>query len=523
MLKPPITKSIPDTLLIGDEISVASGNAVSIVETLDISSQITDVSLYWHRIFDESFDLGDCTPFGCNQMLTFNESLALEGGFHGQGSGEFVFTVSPMVLPAVTQGETSELLTVSVASLPNWEVSNTQIVLQGLGAGMTAEWKRSTDANFTPFSTPLELHPEVGQTESASIRITTSSTTHPTTYTMQITTRGLDENDQTETRTVQLRVNPRSQQQEVVPALVVMPGSSIAGDTASVIGTGFTSGSTISQITLGAAGQTNPTSIKPEGAIVVDEEGRWTINTIVPSSTSPGTYVARAVGSDSKSAQATLKVISEESFDVSLSRDEVTLEAGDPEGEDITMGVDSNRFADPLELTVSNLPLGMNVVYSDLDGNFIARFSGRPGGNIVVGEPFVAPHLDGTLPVLLNINAELATPQGTYAIFFGNKDPTTGNSKAGLVGVTVAAAAEPIITFSPMMAQPGSSINVLGSNFGTDQTVTMQFGGMNSGTNGFSTSPSSIVTTADGAFSAAFTVPSVDGGIYQVKATSSSG
>lgn len=520
-LMPPVTKSIQDSLSITDEIAIVIGNDISIIETLSVGSQLSEVSMHWNRIFEENFDLQDCSPFTCNHVLTLNESVALGAGFNGKG--KFIFTVSPTVLPAVTQGEASTAFTVSVASLPDWEVPNTQIILQGLGSGMTSEWKKSTDMTFTSFSTPLQLHPGLGQTATASVIIKTSSTTHPTTYTMQVTATGLDENRQTETRTIQLRVDPRTQQQQIVPALVVIPSSTVAGNTVSLIGTGFTPGSTITQVTLGAAGQINPPSIKPSGTIVVDQDSRWTTNTTVPSSTSPGTYVVRAVGSDSKGAQTTLKVTSDASFDVSLSTDEVTVEAGDPEGEDITMGVGSNGFPDPLELTVSNLPLGMNVIYSDLAGNFIVKFSGRPEGNIVTGNPVITPQLDGTLPVLLNISAELATPKGTYAIFFGTKDPTTGNSKAGLVGVTVASAQDPTITFSPLIAQPGSSINVLGLNFGPNQAVTIQFGGMNSGTSGFDVTPSSIVTSADGSFSATFTVPNVTGGIYQVRAAASTG
>ncbi len=525
-IRPPEERTASDSLAVTDEITVSYGIAVAISDSLAVTAQLTDISVHWNKVFDESLALGDCTPFSCNQALILGESLALGSDTGFGGTTKFIFAVSPSVLPAVKQGETSTAFTVFVTAPPDFEVANVRIIIQGLGPGMTAEWKKPSDAGYTPYgsATPLELQPGPGQTLTASVIIKTSQTTQPTTYVMQVTAMGLGGSTQTETRTVQLRVDPRAQETQVVPSIVVTPSSTTAGGTVLVTGTGFTPGSTITQITLGATGQNNPPSIKPAGTITVNPDGTWTTSAVVPPGTLPGNYVVRAVASDQKSAQTVLRVTTSGSFEVYLSTDEVTLvKSTPPQGKEIAMAAITIDFTGQLELTVSNLPLGMKVKYSNLAGNTIVEFAGRPEGNQRTGNPLFTPESTGTLPLLVTITAEEATQRGTYAVFFGAKNPVTGTSKTGLVGVTVAAQGNPTITFSPLLAQPGASVNVQGVNFAASQPVTLQFGSMNPGTGGFSVTPSTVVTAADGTFSAAFTVPNVAGGIHQVKATVGSG
>lgn len=317
-----------------------------------------------------------------------------------------------------------------------------------------------------------------------------------------------------------------SESDEAVRALAVDPDSGAAGESISVEGTGFTPGSTIDQLTIGVAGQSNHDSIMPDETLVtVDEAGDWDVSPVaLPSDLVPGVYVVQATSSDSQTAQTTFQVLPDgPSFDVSLSTDTASIEDGDADGADIAMEVNSeNGFSDSLELTVSNLPLGVNVVFSQ-SGDVIMEASGNPGGNTVTGSPTITPVVDGTLDITVNISADSGTSSGTYQVFFGAKDPSSGDSKARLVGVTVTATGTPSMTFSPLMAQPGSSIDVVGSNFGASETVTIEFNDLDSGTDGFSVTPSSLVTTSGGTFSAAFTVPDLAGGIYKVVASGSSG
>lgn len=320
-------------------------------------------------------------------------------------------------------------------------------------------------------------------------------------------------------------VEQQSETAEAVPALAVSPASGAAGDSISVEGTGFTPDSTIDQITIGVAGQSNHASIMPDEMLVtVNEAGSWDASPLVlPTDLVPGVYVVKATSSDSTTAQATFQVLPPgPSFDVSLSADTASIEAGDSSGADITMEVNSaNGFDNALELTVSNLPLGVSVVFSE-SGDVIMEASGNPGGNTVTGSPSITPVVDGTLDITINVSAESGMSAGTYRIFFGAKDPESGDSKARLAGVTVTVPATPAMTFSPLMAEPGSSINVAGSNFGASEAVTLEFNDLDSGTGGFSVTPSSLVTTASGTFSAAFTVPDLAGGVYQVVASDSS-
>jgi hypothetical protein len=313
------------------------------------------------------------------------------------------------------------------------------------------------------------------------------------------------------------------------PALSVGPNRGMAGDIVSLEGTGFIPRSVIVQITIGIAGQSNPTSMMPPGTVfVANPNGFWNFGSAqIPSDSIPGIYVIKATSLDAETAQATFEVLPQgPSFDVSLSTDSVTVvQAGDAGGAEIEMQVHPiNGFANPLELTVANLPLGMNVAYSDTSGQVIMAASGKPDGNTLTGNPIIPPFSGNeSLRIIIDFDVESGTPSGTYQVFFGARDPATGDSKARVAGVTVTTPTTPTLTFSPLTAQPGSSIKVMGSNFRPSDAVSIQFNGLNSGTNGFVVTPSSLVTAADGAFSAAFTVPSLAGGIYKVVAKGQSG
>lgn len=338
--------------------------------------------------------------------------------------------------------------------------------------------------------------------------------------------RATDDADSTDASPASHTWTVEPESDEAVRALAVDPDSGAAGESISIEGTGFTPGSTIDQLTIGVAGQSNHDSIMPDETLVtVDEAGDWNVSPVaLPSDLVPGVYVVQATSSDSQTAQATFQVLPDgPSFDVSLSTDTASIEDGDTDGADIAMEVNSeNGFSDSLELTVSNLPLGVNVVFSE-SGDVIMEASGKPGGNTVTGSPTITPVVDGTLDITVNVSADSGTSSGTYQVFFGAKDPSSGDSKARLAGVTVTAPDTPAMTFSPLMAQPGSSIDIVGSNFGASEAVTIEFNDLDSGTDGFSVTPSSLVTTAGGTFSAAFTVPDLTGGIYKVVASGSSG
>ncbi|AIF83501.1 hypothetical protein NTE_01437 [Candidatus Nitrososphaera evergladensis SR1] len=76
----PIPRTINDALVLADQVSAKAGTAVSVVDSLGVNSQITDVSVHWNRVFEEGVDLADCTPFSCNQSLHFDEGLNLADG-----------------------------------------------------------------------------------------------------------------------------------------------------------------------------------------------------------------------------------------------------------------------------------------------------------------------------------------------------------------------------------------------------------------------------------------------------------
>ncbi|MGI0019673.1 MAG: hypothetical protein ACREAY_04300 [Nitrososphaera sp.] len=75
----PRERGASDNLSLDDAI-VASRGAV-INESIVVSDQFGGVSVHWSRNYAESFTLQDCTPFACNQVLHFGESMALGGAF----------------------------------------------------------------------------------------------------------------------------------------------------------------------------------------------------------------------------------------------------------------------------------------------------------------------------------------------------------------------------------------------------------------------------------------------------------
>jgi hypothetical protein len=75
---PPISSTIMiDIVKVSDQVYALVGSAVSLADSLDINSEITNVTVHWNRAFEEGMDLADCTPFSCNQSLHFDEGLNL--------------------------------------------------------------------------------------------------------------------------------------------------------------------------------------------------------------------------------------------------------------------------------------------------------------------------------------------------------------------------------------------------------------------------------------------------------------
>lgn len=74
-----LARPMSETLAVAE--SIKSARAVTMNDSVAVGVHVTDLSVHWNRVFDESFTLGDCTPFSCNQALHFNEGLGMQDAF----------------------------------------------------------------------------------------------------------------------------------------------------------------------------------------------------------------------------------------------------------------------------------------------------------------------------------------------------------------------------------------------------------------------------------------------------------
>lgn len=73
------SRSVSETLAVAE--SIKSARAVTMSDSIAVGVHVTDALVHWNRTFDESFALGDCTPFSCNQALRFDEGLGMRDAF----------------------------------------------------------------------------------------------------------------------------------------------------------------------------------------------------------------------------------------------------------------------------------------------------------------------------------------------------------------------------------------------------------------------------------------------------------
>lgn len=72
-------KAVSDSLGFADALAASRGTVIH--DSVGAADQFAGVSVHWDRAFAEPLGLQDCTPFACNQILHFNESVALGGEF----------------------------------------------------------------------------------------------------------------------------------------------------------------------------------------------------------------------------------------------------------------------------------------------------------------------------------------------------------------------------------------------------------------------------------------------------------
>lgn len=256
--------------------------------------------------------------------------------------------------------------------------------------------------------------------------------------------------------------------------IYVSPNPVPAGSTVTVSGTGFFPGSSVTvHTTVTTSG--GPTQ-SLDAVTTVTTGGTFTASFTVPGNTVGGNYTIHVLqtGTTTDIAQAGLTVTSPTS--ITLNPSTITG------GTDTAIGVTGSQFGATEYVVVSyvaNLNSGSSVseqVTTTTDGS----------GNFTIY----------TLPVPAAIVA------GTYTV------TVTGSTTGRTASATLTVTTQPVLTVSPAIAAPGTSVTLNGSHFakGVAAAITVQFA-MTGATSTPGAATASVTPDATGNFSVQITVP----------------
>ena len=273
-----------------------------------------------------------------------------------------------------------------------------------------------------------------------------------------------------------------------IPGITVDPTSGPVGSTVTIDGSGFTAGTTITQITF-AGNVVTPTFVAITGETYtggnatggeVSTTGKFRARIAVPAGQSAGTKQVKATASDTKSATTT--------FDVTAAS--VTL---DPtEGVTGTWVTVTGSGFNP-STTTTTVTLA-SLTFTDYAKS---AFNVLPSGGVTIGS-------DGSFVCQITIPGSAAAGAGTL----------TATDSLGAVGKASFTVIGPSISLSPTSGPAGTVVTVTGTGFPAYSTLSS----LTIGTANVTPIPS-VITDALGNFTATFVVPAIGTGVATVTAT----
>ena len=274
--------------------------------------------------------------------------------------------------------------------------------------------------------------------------------------------------------------------------LILTPSSAVPNQTISVVGRGFSSGSTINEDgpsrvsiggdSVGLKGSPSPSPLINGGdEVTTDSGGNWATEIILPmnnATLTPGTYQFKVTDSDGRVGETDLIILPR------------TLEMSPVQGRvGSTVTVTGSGF--PADNSSSDAPNPPNVTISyagdrresatpDSEGNFTTSFRvpsvGIPSTNVVEAD--------------FEANKKTITVSQTHDV------------------------PEGIITLEPTEVRPGDTITITGEGFAGFEQMTL----LDVGTRELTPSPR-VTTARDGTFTVQVLIPDFDPGSVTVKAT----
>jgi 5-hydroxyisourate hydrolase-like protein (transthyretin family) len=454
--------------------SVPAGETVTVVGTgfpagVDVTLQLTDA---------------EGNPVGEPVTVTPDEDCGFTTDYtvpEGTEPGDYEVVAEP---EDGSEGATAPLTVEPADIAPSLTVDPAEVVPGGTttvtGEGYTPDSTvtvQLTDADGNPVGDPIVV--DTDENGGFTTPLVVPEDAEPGDYTVV----GTDDTTGTPAE-APLTVITGAEQCETAPAITVAPSSVPAGETVTVVGTGFPAGVDVTLQLTDAEGNPvgEPITVTP------DEDCGFTTDYTVPEGTEPGDYEVVAEPEDgSEGATAPLTVTGAEQCE---SAPELTVTPSSAQaGTDVTV-------------VGTGFPAGVDVTLQLTDAE------GNP-----VGEPVtVTP--DETCSFTTDYTIPEGTEPGDYEVV---AEPEDGSEGASAPLTVEPADIDPSITVAPAEVAPGGTTTVTGEGYTPDSTVTVQLTDADGNPVG---DPIVVDTDEDGGFTTPLVVPEdAEPGDYTVVGT----